>query len=158
MNGLPKRPVKPGTLAASRRNGLVHRIRRGTYLQSTWFCGGMAAFTTLVKDPAEFGGICKRCEEAFSGAVVYHCYSADDRLLYIGSCLIWAYRESTHRRQTPWWSEVERVDKTPQPDLLTARRAERAAIRAEAPLYNKQHNVKRFRLFRNKYVPVAEAA
>jgi hypothetical protein len=153
-SGLPRRP-RPGTRAASYRNGLVHRVKEGTYLQATWLCGGAATVAILVRDPAEFGGICERCEAAFTGSVVYRCYSADGRLLYIGSCRIWAHRESTHRTRTPWWHEVTRVDRQFWPSLPAARRAERAAIWAEAPLYNKQHNQKRFHFTGHTYVPVA---
>jgi hypothetical protein len=70
----------------------------------------------------------------------------------------WSAREALHRTQTPWWPEVARVNKTGQPDIETARRVEIAAIRAEAPLYNKQQNVKRFTMAGHAYVPLPEAA
>lgn len=79
-------------------------------------------------------------------------------LLYIGSCARWATREAMHETQTEWWPEVARVDTEPQPSFGAAKRAEEAAIRAEAPLYNKVHNVKRFRRDGNSFVPVVEAA
>ena len=73
-------------------------------------------------------------------------------------CLYRWLAEALHQKASPWWPEVARVDKTPQPDLGAARRAEFAAIEAEAPLHNRQHNVKRFRREGYEYVPVADAA
>lgn len=155
----PKRPARPGTLfGMATRSGLVHRIRNNDPLLVTWMCGSSALIFGLVKDPDEFGGVCDRCDAVFFGGVVYRCYSADDRLLYIGSCVIWAHREGSHRKYTPWWAEVARVDREPHPNPGAARRAERAAIRGEAPLYNKQHNIKRFKMVGHVYVPLEMAA
>jgi hypothetical protein len=160
------KPIRCATAFGTprRRHGIVHRIRHAeqarmgehgaAWCVATWMCGGCSTDAVFVDDPESFGGICKRCEIAFSGAVVYRCHSADGHLLYIGSCVRWPSREALHRKQTPWWPEVARVDEVPHPDLPTARDAEKAAIKAEAPLYNKQHNVKRFCRDGYAYVPV----
>jgi hypothetical protein len=67
-------------------------------------------------------------------------------------------RVSLHEKDSPWWPEVARVDKVSQPDIAAARRAEIAAIKAEAPVHNKVHNIKRFRRDGFTFVAVAEAA
>ena len=163
------RPVQCKTgLGASRARKckVVHRVRSMTAActegriryYAEWECGDTSGDAVIVADPATFDRFCKRCESLTQAPLTYFCYSADGRLLYIGSCVLWESREALHRKQTPWWPEVARVDKFPYPDLPAARRAEKAAIRADAPLYNKQHNVKRFRHNGHEYVPIAEAA
>jgi hypothetical protein len=179
------RPARVGSrLAASYSTKMVHRVRRATKLSATWLCGGATLFAFPVKDPAEFGGVCERCDAVFFGrrringspqddrlsmrpavigvpageGIVYRCWPADGWLLYIGSCWLWSNREAMHRKQTPWWPEVARVDKEYLPNLGMAKQAEIAAIRAEAPLYNKIHNVKRFRREHGLFVPLTVAA
>jgi hypothetical protein len=153
---------------AHRQDAPVHRVRRAQCARSsetgsvwyvtTWLCGGSSIDALLVDDPAEFSYTCERCDVMLTSAIVYRCYSADGQLLYIGSCALWSSREAMHKAQTRWWPEVARVDKEPQPNLGVAKQAEKAAIGAEAPLYNKVHNVKRFRRDGHAFVPVEEAA
>jgi len=152
--------------ASRRRTGIVHRPRdgqswtdsNGTRLYVTFLCGAISVDSILTDDPEPLGRVCRFCDERITGPLVYRCFPVDERLLYIGSCVRWPAREAMHIKDTPWWPEVVRVDKVPQPDLKTARVVEAAAIRAEAPLYNKQHNVQRFRLVNHQYVPLASAA
>jgi hypothetical protein len=180
-----RRPARTGSrLAASYHTKLVHRVKHATQLSATWLCGSATHLAFPVEDPAEFGGVCARCDAVFFGTrqitrspqgdglssrpvvigrsddagTVYRCYSADGRLLYIGSCRLWPNREAMHRKQTPWWPEVARVDKEQHPNLGMAKQAEIAAIRAEAPLRNKVHNVKRFRREGYAFVPLMVAA
>ena len=156
----------PG-FGAARRSQIVHRIRhaesvpfRGSsYLHLRWLCGSESRDAFFVEDPAPLGGVCERCDAIFfADAVVYRCWSATGHLLYIGSCARWPTREAMHRTQTHWWPQVARVDKESQPNLGMAKRAERAAIRTEAPLYNKVHNVKRFRRDGQSFAAVTDAA
>jgi len=152
----------------SRRGSPVHRVRRiqhvswrdtgKTWYEATWECGGSSIRALIVENPEQFGGVCGRCEALLTSAIVYRCYSADGQLLYIGSCINWDARVGLHEKDSPWWPEVARVDKVPQPDINEARRVETAAIKAEAPLHNKVHNVKRFRRDGYGFAPVAGAA
>jgi predicted GIY-YIG superfamily endonuclease len=84
---------------------------------------------------------------------LYRCFDADDQLLYIGCardvegrmyhhtqlCNIGKQPNGTLRRHMARWTSEA------YPNKLAARAAERAAIRDEAPLLNKQHNPTRFR-------------
>lgn len=69
---------------------------------------------------------------------VYRAYSEDGSLLYIGvSENLWT-RMQNHRCTKPWWSDVARITARFYPDArLAAFSAERIAIKAERPLYNK---------------------
>lgn len=150
--------------AAERQAQVVHRVKYsgpdGADIHVRWLCGGESVDAFFVEDVA-ISDVCQRCNAIYfieTDSVVYHCHSAGGQLLYIGSTRWWEEREALHVQRTPWWPEVARVEKTPQPDIRTARQAERVAIRAEGPLYNKQHNPKRWRRDGHLYVPVAEVA
>ncbi|HEX3957762.1 MAG TPA: hypothetical protein VHZ03_14185 [Trebonia sp.] len=154
-------------LAKSGRAGaMVHRIRRIETTQLPWgeiahpatfLCGGSVTDAVLVGELDALDEMCERCVR--DGSLVYRCYSTDGQLLYIGSCVNWPSRENLHKAQTPWWEEVARVEKAPQPDIRIARRMEKAAIRAEAPLHNKFHNIQRFHhAGQGRFVPVDQAA
>ena len=67
---------------------------------------------------------------------VYRFFDAGGRLLYIGATSSMASRISHHERNTPWWSEVARIETTAFPRRADAFAAERAAISAERPLHN----------------------
>lgn len=148
--------------AANRPGAVIHRIRDIERLRSysvriryraRWICGATCTNAIPVDDPAA-GRPCMRCEIQAASAVVYRCYSAAGELLYIGSTISWQARESMHRKSSRWWPHATRVDRTPYPDLPSAQYAEAAAIEAEAPLHNVQHNIKRLRRVHNGYVPV----
>lgn len=82
---------------------------------------------------------------------VYRIYDADDQLLYIGCAL-----DGEHRirawHMNPFCAPLSvklqgRIDHWTierYPNKAEARQAEREAIFAEAPLFNKQHNPKRY--------------
>lgn len=74
--------------------------------------------------------------------VVYRCYDADDVLLYVGCTRDLDYRMSL--QPAILMRRVELVTTEDFPNRAAARAAERAAITAEAPLLNKQHNPTRF--------------
>jgi hypothetical protein len=71
---------------------------------------------------------------------LYRFYDADDMLLYVGISDDWTRRLRQHWRDKPWFGDVISVTREPYPDRGAVSAAERAAIRAERPLYNKQHN------------------
>lgn len=82
---------------------------------------------------------------------VYRVFDAQGRLLYIGCTHDVNGRMAVHRA---WGSpnpasqaiflHGERVESVEFPDFATARQAERDAITAEAPYFNREHNPKRW--------------
>lgn len=99
--------------------------------------------------------------------VVYRLYGHDDQLLYIGCTVDLDYRLYMH--ETAWYSNAGsmairehggfvRCTSEDYPDRQSALTAERAAIRDEAPLCNRQGNPKRFRHTPAGYVPVELAS
>lgn len=70
---------------------------------------------------------------------VYRLYDLEDRLLYIGATYSVKLRMEHHRYQTPWFSEVARVEAETFPTRRDAFTAEARAIYAESPLYNVRH-------------------
>lgn len=99
--------------------------------------------------------------------VVYRIYDSAGALLYIGSTVDVCQRVRGHFHSR--WSCLdvmelrERFDMLhtePHPTLAAARAAEKAAIREEAPLLNRVHNVKRWRKLAgsNQFVPVEVTA
>lgn len=88
---------------------------------------------------------------------VYWLFDEADRLLYVGCTRKVNERLYLH---DGYWSNatslefkglVARVESVEYPDRDTARAAERAAIQAEAPLFNKAHNERR-EITREEYV------
>lgn len=67
---------------------------------------------------------------------LYRLYDKADRLLYIGTSADTQTRWEQHAREKLWWSSVARATVEWHPDRTTAMAAERAAIKAEAPLHN----------------------
>lgn len=84
--------------------------------------------------------------------IVYRVFDAQDRLLYIGCTSEIGQRMAIHHCWGNNGSEAsvfityygKRVETTQYPDRATARAAEREAIKAEAPWFNRQHNPQRF--------------
>lgn len=68
---------------------------------------------------------------------LYRCYSADGRLLYVGVSWNPAARLVAHRSAF-WGYLIDRYDVTTFKTATEARAAERAAIRAERPRFNRQ--------------------
>lgn len=75
--------------------------------------------------------------------VIYRLYAEDGSLLYIGLTCRWLVdRLTAHRRTKSWWSEVASVSIEPQRvHYWESLNAERAAIKAEHPRYNKRSAV-----------------
>lgn len=72
------------------------------------------------------------------GHVVYRCYGADDRLVYVGmTSLTLGTRMCHHAIDNPAVVEqTARIETTPYPDRASAAEAESRAIDAEGPLLN----------------------
>lgn len=68
--------------------------------------------------------------------VVYRCYDAEERLLYVGCTHDIAMRLRYHRRDTAWFGEVESVTSESHPNRVAALEAERQAIVTEKPSRN----------------------
>ena len=74
------------------------------------------------------------------GTALYRIWGDADLLLYIGVSDDFGSRWKQHAKQQPWWDEMRRltVDAWYE-SRAQAEAAEQAAIKAEAPKYNKQH-------------------
>lgn len=70
---------------------------------------------------------------------LYRFYDKRGRLLYIGIALEFLGRWRKHRKRD-WWPQVARMEIEPHPSRIAALAAERAAIIAERPRHNIQHN------------------
>lgn len=73
---------------------------------------------------------------------VYRCYDKAGQLLYIGCTSDLDYRLTLHNPLV--LRETREIVTESYSDRLSGREAERAAIKAEAPLLNKHHNPTRF--------------
>lgn len=71
---------------------------------------------------------------------LYRLFGEDDALLYVGVAKTFGPRWHQHAHSQPWWHEVRRQSVDWYPSREEAETAERAAIKAERPKYNKQHN------------------
>lgn len=73
---------------------------------------------------------------------LYRFFDASGDLLYIGITLNPAGRWKQHREDKPWWEEVADITIETHPDRPSVLEAERKAIIAEHPRYNKTHNTR----------------
>jgi hypothetical protein len=71
---------------------------------------------------------------------LYHIFGDEDLLLYIGISKDFGQRWKDEAKDFPWWDEKRRMTTDWYPSRPEASAAERAAIKAEKPKYNKQHN------------------
>jgi hypothetical protein len=143
---VPVRSKAP--LAISKASGVAHliggvaatcragRVRYGV----RWMCGNGSVDALLIGRSGPYGGTCERCLDVMAGPCVYRCFATDGRLLYVGSTVNRSRRMSAHAGKSPWWGEVADVRIERHPDIVIARAIERAAIRAEAPTYNRAYN------------------
>lgn len=69
---------------------------------------------------------------------LYRFFDASKRLLYIGVTGQLCERWPKHRREATWWTKAAYVAVEHWPSMHTALDAERAAIRAELPSFNKR--------------------
>lgn len=93
---------------------------------------------------------------------VYRCFDAEGQLLYIGCAQEPTYRMHMHMQTSTQsavsWELQERMarwDSVEYPTKAEARAAERAAILAERPLLNRQHNPTRWRKLGGRWTEVA---
>lgn len=68
--------------------------------------------------------------------VVYRCYDANDRLIYVGASSSMERRLICHRTQAWWYGLVFRITYELHEDMDAAFAAESAAIIAERPAFN----------------------
>lgn len=71
---------------------------------------------------------------------LYRLFGDGDLLLYIGIAKTFGVRWHQHEQAKEWWPEVRRQTIEWHASREAAEDAERAAIKAERPKYNKQHN------------------
>jgi hypothetical protein len=71
---------------------------------------------------------------------LYRHFDAAGELLYVGVSISAVARLSEHARASRWASQIARVDIERHPTREAALAAEAAAIKAERPRYNTQHN------------------
>lgn len=71
---------------------------------------------------------------------LYRFYDARQQLLYVGITAALPTRLGNHDDQKPWWTEVVDIKVEHFPGRESVLAAEKAAIIAECPLYNVQHN------------------
>lgn len=73
---------------------------------------------------------------ADSPCCVYRFYDRSGTLLYVGMTGRLLMRPQQHEQTQPWWNEVATMTVEHYPDRPSASFAEKAAVRAENPLYN----------------------
>lgn len=74
--------------------------------------------------------------------VVYRVFSEDGALLYVGRTSDTSNRFAVHACQSPWWSELNRIEVSQTfKDERAADLAERVAIRDGQPLYNRWYPI-----------------
>ncbi|WP_395119625.1 hypothetical protein ACFCQI_01550 [Rhodanobacter sp. FW102-FHT14D06] len=71
---------------------------------------------------------------------LYRHFDAGGDLLYVGISLSPFHRLAKHKEQSAWFGQVARITIAWLPDRKSARAAEHAAIIAERPKFNNQHN------------------
>ena len=135
-------------LVTARRGGVAHVDRDLAVIflggraqfAARFLCGSASVDAVILKDAADQGGVCAKCEDVALGPCVYRCFNSAGRLIYIGSSEARLSRFQIHETQSPWWPEVAKTTDERYPTIFQARAAERLAIIAEMPLYNKQYN------------------
>lgn len=71
-------------------------------------------------------------------AVLYRFFGTGMELLYVGVSTNPSVRWVAHRREAPWWRRIRFLHTTVLPTTSDALGAERAAIHAESPEFNKR--------------------
>ncbi len=95
-------------------------------------------------------------------AVVYRIFDYEGSLLYIGSTEDFGARKAVHlaNHSTPIAFPIQlcahRWDTTEYPSIAAAKAAEKAAITAEAPYLNRQHNPTRWKRIGGEWVLLTE--
>lgn len=73
---------------------------------------------------------------------LYRFRDVTGKLLYVGITLDPAGRFQRHERRAPWWTDVATITIEPYPDRASVLAAEVAAIHAEIPAHNIQHQLR----------------
>jgi predicted GIY-YIG superfamily endonuclease len=73
---------------------------------------------------------------------LYRFFDNNGALLYVGITLNPGNRWAAHQDDKPWWTEVASITVQTYPDRRCVLNAERAAIQAEHPRYNIQHQTR----------------
>ncbi|WP_200309150.1 hypothetical protein [Streptomyces adelaidensis] len=76
-------------------------------------------------------------ERRAGNSLLYRFYDAERQPLYIGITGTGEVRIATHRRRSAWWELAEYIAVSAYPNWPSLAEAERAAIRAEKPRFNK---------------------
>ena len=92
--------------------------------------------------PKEIAGRGSKHKRANEPTCLYRHFDSSGALLYVGISLTAADRLSRHNLESPWFQDVARIDLEWHPCRTSALRAERTAIRNEAPVYNKTGAIK----------------
>lgn len=71
---------------------------------------------------------------------LYRAFTKDGTLLYVGISGRWSERLHQHEKESEWFERTDYVLIRRFPDRESVAAAEKAAIRAEKPIYNKQHS------------------
>lgn len=144
---LSRSRCKTGVVAA-RYGALAHFPREfttifgpggGTRFCAKFLCGGTTSQAVILSGTGDAPAVCTACEDAAKGPGVYRCFNAARQPVYIGSAVVVLKRLAGHESRSPWWPEVSDVKVERFPTIFQARAAERLAIKAEAPLHNKQY-------------------
>ena len=133
-------------IVTSGRSGIAHLdvglatvfVQGRARFGARFACDGYSTDAVILPDARAYGDIlCEFCVDAKLGPGVYRCFDAGRRLIYIGSSKTPLKRQKGHESRSPWWPEVADIRVTRYPTLFEARAAERLAILAEDPAYNK---------------------
>ena len=76
-------------------------------------------------------------------AALYRHFDSNEKLLYVGISISALNRFLSHRSNSEWAGQIETMKIEQCTDITDARERERAAIKAEKPLWNIQHNKRR---------------
>ena len=71
---------------------------------------------------------------------LYRFFNWHGELLYVGITLDPGSRFKAHRKDKPWWTQVNSITLEHFPDRASVERAEIEAIKAEKPIHNVAHN------------------
>lgn len=132
------------------RSYLVHRVHSMAvahydgkqHLAARWLCGRKRGTDQVVEVAnSEDNELCPACEDVARGPGTYRLFDRDGVLLYLGASRRIAGRLQSHGRTKPWWPDVADVRVERFATLAATLAAEKLAIKAEAPLYNKMHKV-----------------
>lgn len=80
----------------------------------------------------------RQIKKANAETDLYRHFDAEGRLLYVGIAIDAGKRSKQHQWMSSWFEKVSRTEVERHPNRAAALRAEREAIRTEAPIHNIQ--------------------